>query len=194
MARPKEFIEINVLEKAMLLFWQKGYYQASIQDLVDAMSINRASLYGAFIDKHSLYLLALERYRQQDVAELLQLFNRNLPAASFFAAVFDNVIVGLTDDPDRKGCFITNATLEMLPDDQAVQNLITTNLTFLQEIFVEVIDKALINNELAKNNNAVDLANFFINQIYGLRMIGKAQPNLKLLNGIKNQALSVFLN
>ena len=75
MARPKEFEEVDVLEKAMYLFWQKGYYQASIQDLVDTMGINRASLYGAFADKHNLYMKALERYRQQDVSEILQLFN-----------------------------------------------------------------------------------------------------------------------
>ncbi len=192
MARPKEFIEKNVLDKAMFLFWQKGYYQASIQDLVEAMGINRASLYGAFSDKHNLYLQALERYRQQDVAELLQLFNRNLPAGQFFNAVFDNVIVGLTDDPQRKGCFITNATLEMLPTDQVVQNLVTTNIKFLQEIFEEVLSKALTNKEIALDSNIKEIANFLISQINGLRMIGKALPDLKLLNGIKNQALKGF--
>jgi TetR/AcrR family transcriptional regulator, transcriptional repressor for nem operon len=190
MARPKEFIEKDVLEKAMLLFWQKGYYQASIQDLVDAMGINRASLYGAFTDKHNLYLTTLERYRQQDVSQLLQLFNRNLKSKQFFDAVFDNVIVSLTDDPQRKGCFLTNATLEMLPDDHEVQNLVATNLNFLQEIFAEVIDNGLKNNELNKDINSKEMANFLINQMYGLRMIGKAMPDLKLLNGIKQEALS----
>ncbi len=190
MARPKEFEEKDVLEKAMLLFWQKGYYQASIQDLVDAMGINRASLYGAFTDKHSLYLNTLERYRQQDVSQLLQLFSRKASAKQFFDAVFDNVIVGLTDDPDRKGCFITNATLEMLPDDHEVQNLVSTNINFLQEIFTEVLDNSLKNNELSSNFNAKEMANYLISQIYGLRMIGKAMPDLKLLNGIKKEALS----
>ena len=190
MARPKEFDEKDVLEKAMLLFWQKGYFQASIQDLVDAMGINRASLYGAFEDKHNLYLKALERYRQEDVSQLLLLFNRNLPAKQFFEAVFDNVIVGLTDDPDRKGCFLTNATLEMLPDDAQVQLLVSTNITFLQEIFIEVLSNGLKNNELNKNVDPSKLANFLISQMNGLRMIGKAQPDLKLLNGIKNETLS----
>ncbi|MES2794349.1 MAG: TetR/AcrR family transcriptional regulator [Bacteroidota bacterium] len=189
MARPKEFEEKDVLEKAMLLFWRKGYYQASIQDLVDAMGINRASLYGAFIDKHNLYLLALERYRQQDVSELLQLFNRGLATKPFFEAVFDNVIVGLTDDPDGKGCFLTNATLEMLPDDQEVQALISTNIVFLQEIFTEILNKGLKNNELSHSISVKETANFLISQIYGLRMIGKAMPDLKLLNGIKNEVL-----
>lgn len=189
MARPKEFEEVDVLEKAMYLFWQKGYYQASIQDLVDTMGINRASLYGAFADKHNLYMKALERYRQQDVSEILLLFNRNLPAKQFFEALFDNVIVGLTDDPNRKGCFITNATLEMLPDDQEVQALVSTNISFLQEIFIEILNNSLEVNELNNKILPVETANFLISQIYGLRMIGKAIPNLKLLNGIKSEVL-----
>jgi TetR/AcrR family transcriptional regulator, transcriptional repressor for nem operon len=190
MARPKEFDEIEVLEKAMLAFWQKGYFQASIQDLVDAMGINRASLYGAFDDKHNLYLKALERYRQQDVSQLLSLFNRNLPAKQFFDAVLDNVIVGLTDDPDRKGCFLTNATLEMLPDDVKVQELVSTNIAFLQEIFAEVLNNGIKAGEINRNIIANEMANYFISQIYGLRMIGKANPDLKLLNSIKNEALA----
>jgi TetR/AcrR family transcriptional regulator, transcriptional repressor for nem operon len=190
MARPKEFEEKDVLEKAMILFWQKGYYQASIQDLVDAMGINRASLYGAFTDKHNLYLSTLERYRQQDVNQLLQLFKRNLPAKAFFEAVFDNVIVGLTDDPDRKGCFLTNATLEMLPDDPAVQQLVTTNLNFLQEIFTEVLNNGLNYKELTLQVSVKEMSNFLISQMYGMRMIGKALPSLALLNGIKKEALS----
>jgi TetR/AcrR family transcriptional regulator, transcriptional repressor for nem operon len=190
MARPKEFDEIEVLEKAMLAFWQKGYFQASIQDLVDAMGINRASLYGAFDDKHNLYLKALERYRQQDVSQLLSLFNRNLPAKQFFDAVLDNVIVGLTDDPDRKGCFLTNATLEMLPDDVKIQELVSTNIAFLQEIFAEVLNNGIKAGEINRNIIANEMANYFISQIYGLRMIGKANPDLKLLNSIKNEALA----
>jgi TetR/AcrR family transcriptional regulator, transcriptional repressor for nem operon len=190
MARPKEFDEKTVLEKAMLLFWEKGYYQASIQDLVDAMGINRASMYGAFQDKHNLYLISLERYRQQDVNQLLQIMRRNLSAPQFFDAVLDNVIVGLTDDPQRKGCFLTNATLEMLPDDLEVQALVNTNLSFLQEIFLEVINEGIQKGELKVHANPKELAYFVVCQMHGMRMLGKANPSLALLNGLKKEALS----
>jgi TetR/AcrR family transcriptional repressor of nem operon len=113
-----------------------------------------------------------------------------LPTKHFFNAVFDNVIVGLTDDPHQKGCFITNATLEMLPNDQEVRSLVATNITFLQEIFAEVLNKGIKKNEIKSEINTKEISNFLISQIYGLRMIGKAQPNLQLLNGIKNEALS----
>lgn len=192
MARPREFNNLDVLEKAMNQFWKKGYYQSSIQDLVDTMGINRASIYGTFTDKLTLYLTCLERYRQQDMDEILQIFNKNERANTFFNILFDNVIVGLTDDIDRKGCFLTNATLEMLPDDEKVQQLVNLNLSFLHEIFEAVLLNSKKLGELNVNINVKQLADFLINQMYGLRMIGKANSDLALLNNIKNIALSVL--
>ncbi len=192
MARPKEFNNLEVLEKAMIQFWKKGYYQSSIQDLVDTMGINRASIYGTFADKHALYLTCLERYRQQDMDEILQIFNKNERANSFFNILFDNVIVSLTDDVDRKGCFLTNATLEMLPDDEKVQQLVNLNLNFLHEIFEAVLLNSKKLGELSVNINIKQSADFLINQMYGLRMIGKANADLAMLNNIKNAALSVL--
>ncbi|HRV92857.1 MAG TPA: helix-turn-helix domain-containing protein, partial [Anaerolineae bacterium] len=60
MARPREFDENEVLDKAMDLFWQKGYEATSIQELLTAMGISRGSLYDAFGDKHALFLAVLE--------------------------------------------------------------------------------------------------------------------------------------
>ena len=56
MARHKEFEREEALQKAMEVFWSRGYGAASIQDLVEHMGINRQSLYDTFGDKHALYL------------------------------------------------------------------------------------------------------------------------------------------
>ena len=56
MARPRIFNEDDVLDKAVNVFWAKGYEAASIQDLVDAMGIQRGSLYATFGGKQPLFL------------------------------------------------------------------------------------------------------------------------------------------
>ena len=63
MARKLEFDKQVALNKAMLLFWEKGYEAASMEDLVQAMEINRFSIYNSFGDKKKLLLCALENYR-----------------------------------------------------------------------------------------------------------------------------------
>lgn len=73
MARVKEFDEDVVLDKAVALFWTKGYNGTSAQDLVDHLGISRSSLYGTYGDKHTLFLKALQRYREKNSAAFLKL-------------------------------------------------------------------------------------------------------------------------
>lgn len=62
MARKCNFDREEKLHQAMTLFWQKGYANTAISDLVDHLQINRFSLYNAFGDKQKLYYEALDRY------------------------------------------------------------------------------------------------------------------------------------
>ncbi|HNX58500.1 MAG TPA: helix-turn-helix domain-containing protein, partial [Spirochaetota bacterium] len=64
MARPREFDKDEALYNAMLMFWKKGYDGTSIPDLLDATGISRSSLYETFTDKQTLFLEAMNRYRQ----------------------------------------------------------------------------------------------------------------------------------
>src|SRR5258706_9867192 len=67
MARPREFDRDEVLERAMSVFWSKGFTATSTSDLVEAMQIGRQSMYDSFGDKRALYLEALAQYQQQSV-------------------------------------------------------------------------------------------------------------------------------
>src|SRR6266566_10166481 len=60
--RPRHFDVDEALDRAMRLFWRKGYQATSVSDLTTAMGIKRASLYAAFGSKEALFRKALERY------------------------------------------------------------------------------------------------------------------------------------
>jgi AcrR family transcriptional regulator len=62
--RPREFDTAQALERAMRVFWQKGYLGTSLTDLTEAMGISRPSLYAAFGNKESLFRRALQRYSE----------------------------------------------------------------------------------------------------------------------------------
>ena len=61
--RPRNFDRAQALQKAMEVFWSKGYEGASLTDLTEAMGINSPSLYGAFGSKEGLFREAVELYR-----------------------------------------------------------------------------------------------------------------------------------
>src|SRR5215831_3253346 len=71
MPRPKAFDPDEALQKAMQVFWERGYAATSVEDLVQRMGINRFSLYSTFGGKHQLFVAALERYRETIVADLV---------------------------------------------------------------------------------------------------------------------------
>src|SRR6202048_5382393 len=66
--RPRAFDPDAALERAMHVFWAKGYEGASLSDLTRAMRINRPSLYAAFGNKEQLFRKVLDRYMQGPLA------------------------------------------------------------------------------------------------------------------------------
>lgn len=68
--RPRAFDRADALQKAMLLFWEKGFQGASMSELTSAMGINAPSLYACFGSKEALYREALALYEAGDGAEL----------------------------------------------------------------------------------------------------------------------------
>src|SRR6202030_4546824 len=62
MGRPRSFDIDRALDRALLVFWRKGYEGASLSDLTKAVGVNRPSLYAAFGGKEALFRKALDRY------------------------------------------------------------------------------------------------------------------------------------
>ena len=78
MARPKAFDVERALDRAVEVFWTRGYEATSLCDLLEHMEIGRQSLYDTFGDKHGLFLAALERYRRAMSQSLLGALERPL--------------------------------------------------------------------------------------------------------------------
>lgn len=73
--RPREFDENRAIEAAVKVFWSDGYAATSYSSLVDAMKMNRPSIYLAFGDKESLFLKAVDLYCHKQQAINMSVFN-----------------------------------------------------------------------------------------------------------------------
>jgi AcrR family transcriptional regulator len=106
--RPRAFDPDEALEKAMRVFWEKGFEGASLTDLTRAMGINRPSLYAAFGNKEKLFRLAMDRYGRGPAAHVCKALEA--PTAR---EVAERCILGtaeLLGDPSHPpGCLAVNA-------------------------------------------------------------------------------------
>ena len=119
MARTREFCPSEALDKAMRVFWAKGYFGTSIEDLVAATGVSRYGLYGEFGGKNGLFLAALAHYQASVVCPMLDIIGR--PGASLPAlrALFA-LLAEFSRQPGGKlGCLVFNSVNEMGLHDEA---------------------------------------------------------------------------
>jgi TetR/AcrR family transcriptional repressor of nem operon len=188
MARPKEFNQDAVLEKAMQVFWARGYESTSLDELLKAMGIGRQSLYDTFGDKHALYLRALERYKDTQGGALQTCLEQ---AASPLEAL-RQLFLSLAEEPPaarRRGCMMVNATVEMLPRDEKTAELVAANQRFMETAFRRALQRSRQLGELPEDADIPGLARYLVATFQGLRVAAKAEMGPEALRDVARHAL-----
>lgn len=183
MARPRAFDEAAVLDAAVDCFWSRGYEATSVRDLAGGMGITGASLYNAFGDKRALYELAFERYVRAGVHDRIARLEA-LPPLEAIEAFFAEVIANSVGDPDRKGCFLVNATLELAPHDPEFRRHVEAVLDAMQGFFRRQVEKGRALGVITAPGEAEELAAMLLGQLLGLRVLSRVDPSPERLNGM----------
>ncbi len=187
MPRTKAFRREEALDRAMTLFWKKGYHATSMQDLVDGMGINRSSMYDTFGDKHSLFLEALATYKKKfGPSDYYLKFHS---AVEGIRTLVDDYIKEIISDSDNKGCFILNCTTEFSDEDKEVNKLLRGNLSDFQKLLTSLIAKGQQQSELNDNKDPEELSDFLIAGLQGMRMIALLVSDSKRLKTIGSNLL-----
>ena len=113
MPRTREFCPDDALDKAMHVFWAKGYFGTSIEDLVSATGVSRYGLYGEFGDKHGLFLAALERYQSHVIKPILDIVQQPDASLTALRSLFETIASAGRDSNERLGCLMFNAVSEL---------------------------------------------------------------------------------
>jgi TetR/AcrR family transcriptional regulator, transcriptional repressor for nem operon len=152
MARPREFDLNEALQAAMLRFWERGYEATSVDDLLQRMGINRASLYGTFGQKRELFLKALRQYGNQFGYDLLLERARHGSPKRAIKELFEETIENLSGTPPekRRGCLIQNKALELAPHDAEIGKIVRENVEKCHALFAQVLELAKEKGELKK--------------------------------------------
>lgn len=193
MPRVKTFNENEILTKAMNLFWKQGYSATSVQDLVNHLGINRASLYDTFGDKEQLFKKSFELYRETNIQGLKQFLDRYDNVRDGFTSLFENTIKEAINDKERKGCFVVNTTTELIPNDENLLETLENNKQSFETIFYEYLKKGREVGQLKTTHDLKSIASLFYTLYNGIRVVSKVQPDEKKLSNSVKVALSLLV-
>jgi AcrR family transcriptional regulator len=184
--RPRQYDPEVALERAVDVFWERGYSGTSLDDLCAAMEMNRPSLYAAFGDKHDLFIKALGRYRERVRTRFLTVFAADRPLRpslrEYYAGMLSRFFSG---DHGPRGCFMMSvATMEAV-QDPAIRAVVADGMRALDEGFEARFRLAREKGEISRDANPAALARVASALVHSLAIRARA--------GEKRQALEAVI-
>ncbi|WP_310475946.1 TetR/AcrR family transcriptional regulator [Sandarakinorhabdus sp.] len=129
------------MDRALVLFWRKGYQATSLADLLAAMGIGRSSFYAAFTDKRSLFIHCLDLFAQRTTG-LIDGASANRPPLDALQDFFERSFVGTPSPRDHWGCMMVNSVTELAGVDDDLAGRASQYLAALQKRFQMMLEDA----------------------------------------------------
>ncbi|WP_443945131.1 TetR/AcrR family transcriptional regulator [Pedobacter sp. AW1-32] len=159
MARNVEFNEAAAIQKAMEVFWEKGYHGTSLRDLTDAMKINSSSLYNTIGDKQELFVRCVRHYteirkkdletREKETGSALEILKKYIDDAV-------NVII-----TGENSCMAIKTAFEGATDDVRVKTILKADSDLAYQFIRDNIARAMENGEISNDEEPELLADYF---------------------------------
>lgn len=176
----------------MQVFWSHGYGGTSIQDLVDATGVNRASLYATFGDKERLFLAALDHYVAEVSAVRTTELRNAASARDGPARYFEGLVAFGVGQGRGLGCMLTNAAVELAPHDPTVAARLKASFQRVETVLEETIRRGQAAGEFAQDRDPRTLARFLLTVIQGLRVLMRAHADEAELRAVVNTAVGAL--
>lgn len=188
----KRFNIEETLTRAMQTFWSHGYEATSMQDLVNATGVNRASLYATYGDKRELFLTALKKYDREIRGRMLTELSNTTNPSQAIAAVFDKFIDQTRAVQENWGCFLVNTALELAPHDSDIAGMVNTAQDEIEAFFLTMIRKGQETGEFDSEADAEQLAHQVLASLLGMLVMIRSRPNESYLRAVRDGALKLL--
>ncbi len=184
--RPLSFDRDTALDRAMHVFWERGYEAASISDLTAAMGITPPSLYTAFGDKERLFLEAIERYGKGPGGFGRRALEEEPTARGAVQRLLEEAAAELTQACHPLGCMMVMATTNCSVAAEHVQNALAKRRALGVDLMRDRIQQGIADGELPADTSASALATFYATVYQGMSMQAKdGAPRESLLLSVE---------
>jgi TetR/AcrR family transcriptional repressor of nem operon len=191
MGRPREFAEGEVLDRALQTFWARGYEATSVQDLVEATGLSRASLYGAFGDKDALFSRVLGHYRAMVARAFEELEQAPSARAGLEKFLLSNLDAACPVEGPR-GCFLQLAANECQPARPEVAAAAVEAARSTEQALLKALRRGKKSGELAASLDEKGLARLLAVTVQGMAASARAGRTREELREVVKQAVRLL--
>jgi TetR/AcrR family transcriptional repressor of nem operon len=174
--RPRSFDVEAAVERAMNVFWSRGYHATALPDLLRATKLSRGSLYAAFGDKHSLFLRALDRYIADALTRMDAEFDPRREPVAGLRAYLAGYVERNSGANGRRGCLLVATTMELAGRDADVDRRIAGFFRDMEARVADALSRAKMAGKLADGVEPSSAARILVCVVEGLRVVGKTAP------------------
>src|SRR6218665_1893605 len=139
--RPREFEIDEALDKAIIVFSERGYHAASISELKEAMGLAAGSLYKAFRDKKAIFLASFDRYKQVRNAVLEQELSAGLNGRDKVFRMLHFYADASHGENGRRGCLVIGTAIELAVYDADAAERVKRSMSRTEALFVSLIQQ-----------------------------------------------------
>jgi TetR/AcrR family transcriptional repressor of nem operon len=192
MGRQKEFEPDFVLQRAMTLFWERGYDSTSMQDLVARMGIHKRSMYDTFGDKRSLFVQALDLYITRSEESQSAFLEGNRESARETIRLLMHRSFEPGDHP--RGCFAVNTATELIGRESDVAARLDRHFGVILSTLTDLISQGQRAGEISNRISSESLAISLQNAWLGLRVqVRLGKSDLKDLQHMADSIVTALI-
>lgn len=173
-------------------FWSNGYDRTSIDDLSAVTGLGRGSLYGAFGDKHALFLRALDSYNSDAIRAWRSALRGPGPALPRLERHVRDVSEGISRDVERRGCMMARSATELAAVDKSVAERTAATVRGLHSELSGCIARAQAEGSLDADADTDGIASLLLAVLRGLEALGRAGAASGVVIGAAQQALALL--
>jgi TetR/AcrR family transcriptional regulator, transcriptional repressor for nem operon len=174
--RPRSFDVEAAVERAMDVFWSRGYHATALPDLLRATKLSRGSLYAAFGDKHSLFLRALDRYIDDALMRMDSEFAPEKEPVDGLRAFLAGYVERMSGANGRRGCLLVATAMELAGQDAEVGRRVAGFFKTMEARVADALSRAKTAGKLADGVEPSSAARILICFLWGLRVVAKTAP------------------
>jgi AcrR family transcriptional regulator len=157
--RPRSFDVDKALDRALNVFWRKGFEGTSLPDLTEAMGINRPSLYAAFGNKEALFRRAVERYEENMASQLREALDEPEVRTAVETLLRNNIEL-ITDPKNPRGCFMVQGALACGEEADSLRCEMAKRRSVFEALLRKRFTRAIAEKNLPADISAPDLARY----------------------------------